>query len=178
MDKNQNKALDTLIIRLLQDQDQKGVAILYEQYAPVLFGVIQRILQNQEASEEVLQDTFLKIWSHIGSFNADKGNLLSWIIRIARNAAIDRKRLKKINSQSESLDNFVNSAMDVGMNTDTIGVKDLTFQLDPNQRQIIDLIYFEGYTHAETAEQLELPLGTVKTRLRNAIQQMKEMFRV
>lgn len=167
---------DEMIVRLLQDSKKEGLSLLYDKYASALYGVIYRVLQNTEAAEEVLQDTVLKIWNNALKYDAAKGNLLTWIVNIARNAAIDRVRLKSFNVKNEKIEDISFVLSEAGLNPETIGLKDLTKKLNPEQRAIVDLIYFKGYTQSEAAEALEIPLGTVKSRLYAAINRLREMF--
>ncbi len=160
----------------MQNSNKEGLSTLYDKYAGALYGVIFKIVQQQEAAEEVLQDTILKIWNNASKFDAAKGTLPVWMVNIARNAAIDRIRLKKINTKTQELESISNTLEQQALNPDVIGVKELTEKLNPEQKAIIDLIYFNGYTQSETAEALNIPVGTVKTRLRAAILKMREMF--
>lgn len=167
---------DENIIRLLKDGNKEGVSLLYDKYAAVLFGVINRILQNTEASEEVLQDTILKIWNNAEKFDAAKGNLLTWSINIARNAAIDRARLKSFSRKSTQIEDISHQLEEASINPETIGLADLVKKLSVDQKAIIDLIYFKGYTQSEAAEALDIPIGTVKSRLYAAIGKLRELF--
>lgn len=167
---------DERIIQLLIDNNKEGLSMLYDKYASALFGVIIRITRQEEAAEEVLQDAMLKIWNNASQYDPDKGKLLPWIMNIARNAAIDRIRLKKINRKTQELEPVSHTLEEDALNPDVIGLKELTEKLIPDQKAIIDLIYFNGYTQSETAEALNIPVGTVKTRLRAAILKLREMF--
>lgn len=167
---------DENIIRLLKNSNKEGISLLYDKYAAALYGVIYRILQNTEAAEEVLQDTILKIWNNAEKYDAERGNLLTWIINIARNAAIDRARLKSFNRKSEQIENVSHSLEEAAINPETIGLQELVNKLNPEQKAILDLIYFKGYTQSEAAEALEIPIGTVKSRLYAAIGKLREMF--
>ncbi len=167
---------DEHIIHLLKSSNKEGISLLYDKYSPALYGVINRILQNTEAAEEVLQDTVMKIWNNAEKFDAGKGNLLTWIINIARNAAIDRARLKSFNRKSEQIEDYSHQLEEAPINPETIGLTDLVKKLNVDQKAIIDLIYFKGYTQSEVAETLGIPLGTVKSRLYAAIGKLRELF--
>lgn len=149
---------------------------MYDKYASALYGVIFKVLQQTEAAEEVLQDTILKIWNNASKYDAAKGNLLNWMVNIARNAAIDRVRLKSFNIRNETIENVSHQLEEAALNPETIGLKDLMKKLNPDQSIIVDLIYFKGYTQSEAAEALEIPIGTVKSRLYAAINKLREMF--
>lgn len=167
------------IISLLRQRDTAGISLLYDKYSAALFGVISRVVGSQEIAEEVLQDVFTKVWRNFDSYNASKGKLFTWLINIARNAAIDATRAKGFNRQNYDIENVVNT-IDAQNNTtpniDGLDLKHLTERLSPEYRILVDLLYFQGFTQAEAAETLNIPLGTVKTRIRAAILQLKEMF--
>ena len=178
MNRQSKHIVDQQIVKLLNSNNREGLSLLYDTYAKVLYGVIFRITQQKETAEEVLQDAILKIWKNSKKFDANKGNLLGWAINIARNAAIDRVRLKKINVKTQDIEPVAHSLLEKGLNPDTIGLKEITEKLNPKEKAIVDLIYFNGYTQSETAEALDIPLGTVKTRLRAAMLKLRAMFSI
>lgn len=169
------------LIALLVRRDMKGMEILYDNYSSALYGVICRIVVYEEIAEDVLQDAFLKIWNNFPQYDSSKGRLFTWMINIARNQAIDKVRSKDFVNQTknQSLEktvSFVDSSKSTSYNPDTIGLKEMVKNLDGEYRQIVDLIFFEGYSQAEAAEKLNLPLGTVKTRSRAAIMKLRQQF--
>jgi RNA polymerase sigma factor (sigma-70 family) len=170
---------DIRIVELLRQDDKSAISLLYDNYSDALFGVILRIVQQEELAEEILQDTFLKIWKFRESYDESKGRFFTWMLNIARNTAIDQTRLKSFSQKNQDIDNVVsiidNQNQD-HFNVDTIGISELITQLPEEHRSIIDLVYFKGYTHIEAAEALSLPLGTLKTRLRLAIIQLRKTF--
>jgi RNA polymerase sigma-70 factor, ECF subfamily len=170
---------DETIIELLRSRNADGVSMLYDKYAGALFGTIFRVVQSKELAEEVLQDTFTKAWRNIDSYDTTKGRLYTWLINIARNTAIDATRAKNYKQQNQPLDNVVNTIdaqQSTSMNPDTLDIQRLTEKLAPEYKVLIDLIYFQGFTQAEAAEHLAMPLGTVKTRLRAAMAMLKQLF--
>jgi RNA polymerase sigma-70 factor (ECF subfamily) len=169
------------LVELLRARDSKGMNILYDNYSAALFGVILRIVENREIAEDILQEGFVKIWNNFQSYDSSKGRLFTWMINICRNQALDKLRSKaEMNSsKNQSLDNAVNmidGSANFKNNVDTIGIKELTEKLEEEQKVIIDLLYFKGFTQAEAAEKLNIPLGTVKTRSRMAILKLREYF--
>ena len=155
------------------------MALLYDKYSGALFGTITRVVQNREIAEEVLQDVFSKVWRNIESYDLAKGKLYTWLINIARNSAIDATRQKGYKRQNQDIENVVNiidTQQSFSLNPETLDLKELTQRLTPDYKILVDLIYFQGFTQVEAAEHLNIPLGTVKTRLRVAINKMKELF--
>ena len=170
---------DETIIELLRSRQPDGVSLLYDKYSGALYGAILRVVHSKEIAEEVLQDTFTKAWRNIDSYDTVKGRLYTWLINIARNAAIDATRAKNFNRQNQDLDNVVNTIdtqQSTSINPDTLDIQRLTEKLAPEYKVLVDLIYFQGFTQAEAAEHLSMPLGTVKTRLRAAMLTLKQLF--
>lgn len=169
------------LIVLLQQQSREGYNYLYRQYSGVLFGVINKVVYDEQTAQDVLQDVFVKIWNNISQYNPQKGRLYTWMINIARNAAIDKLRSKgeimktKIQTGENVVDNLERS-LKTEQATDTIGLRKKVADLKPEYETIIDLAYYKGYTLDEISKTLEMPLGTVKTRMRSAIQQLRTVF--
>ncbi|WP_259068859.1 RNA polymerase sigma factor [Mucilaginibacter sp. X4EP1] len=169
------------LVLALRNREKIAIEALYDMYSSSLYGVISRIIIDTPTSEDVLQETFVKIWHSFSSYSTEKGRLFTWMINIARNLAIDKLRSKDFKNQNKNqeLENNVTS-IDEQINTiykpELLGIKDLVETLKPEQKSILDLVYFKGYTHVEAAEELGIPLGTIKTRLRMAIQQLRKHF--
>jgi RNA polymerase sigma factor (sigma-70 family) len=156
---------------------------LYDHYSGAVYGVISRILKNEDIAEEVLQDVFLKIWDKIEHYDASKGKLFTWIVNIARNSAIDKTRSKEISKENKTsgIENSVSridNKRSVEQHTEDIGIKDLLKHLPEDQQFVVDYLYFKGYTQSELAEDFNIPLGTVKTRLRLAMQTLRITLKV
>lgn len=162
----------------LQRQDQKVFSALYDAYGGALFGVVLRIVQSNELAEQVLQDTFMKIWRNGAAYDPAKGRLYTWMMNIARNTAIDATRLMDFQRRKsmESPEQLLHKPGDLGVAVDHIGVRDTLNQLDEKYRLLIELVYFKGYTQEEVAEETGVPLGTVKTRLRVAMSELRKLF--
>jgi len=170
------------LVTALKKGDQEAMAVLYDNYSAALLGVIFRIVDSSEAAEDILQEVFIKIWKNISSYDRSKGKLFTWLINIARNAAIDSMRVKDyaIKSKIQSIDNSVrsiNRQYNVSTQVDHIGLKTLVDKLKPEYKVLVDKLYFEGYTQEEAAEELGIPLGTVKTRIRAAINHLREVMK-
>ncbi|QWX85544.1 sigma-70 family RNA polymerase sigma factor [Cellulophaga sp. HaHaR_3_176] len=167
-----------LLVDNFRNKDQKAFEKLYGMYSDNICGVINTIVKNNDIAEEICQDVFVKAWNNCESYNSSKGRFFTWILNIARNAAIDQVRSKahKNSKQNLSSDFFVNileDSNDLNTEVDTIGLKSLLKNLKEKCVQIIDLLYFQGYTQKEASEELEIPIGTVKTRNRSCISQIR-----
>ncbi|WP_304063001.1 RNA polymerase sigma factor [Pedobacter glucosidilyticus] len=170
------------LIEALQQHKAIGAEALYDMYSASLLGVIFKIVADREIAEDVLQETLVKIWNSIHQYDATKGRLFTWMVNVARNLAIDKLRSKDFrnHSKNQDIENHVN-AIDEQRNTtykpELLGVKDLVEKLKPEQKKIVELVYFQGYTHVEVSDELEIPLGTVKTRLRMGIMELRKYFK-
>lgn len=166
------------LITRLKQQDRAAVGELYDAYGGALYGVVLRIVHSHELAEQVLQDTFVKVWRNIASYDASKGRLFTWLLNIARNTAIDVTRSAHFQQswKTDSLDNLVHKPGGDSINPDHLGLKEMVDGLDDKYRQLIDLVYFKGYTQEEVAEETGIPLGTIKTRLRYAIAELRTRF--
>lgn len=141
--------------------------------------MISRIIADSDIAEEVFHDAFIKITKKIDSYEESKGRLYTWMANICRNSAIDKLRSKEISqsSKTNTIDDFVyglESQSGTMEKIEAIGVKELMNDLSEDQRFIIEYIYFKGYTHSEISEEFDIPLGTVKSRVRAALQVLKK----
>lgn len=167
---------------LLKQQSREAFNYLYQQYGAVLYGVVNKVVYDEHVAEDVLQDVFVKIWNNIGQYDAKKGRLYTWMINIARNSAIDKLRSKgeimkgKIQTGEDAVNNL-ERGMKTEQSTDTIGIRKMVADLKPEYETIISLAYFKGYTLDEISKTLAIPLGTVKTRMRHGIQQLRTIFK-
>jgi RNA polymerase sigma factor (sigma-70 family) len=169
------------LVNALKRQDTIAIKALYDMYSGALFGVINRIIQQTEVAEDVLQETFVKIWNSAGSYDSSKGRLFTWMMNVARNLSIDKLRSKDFKNSNKNQDiennvDFIDQQKKVSFNADTLGLKEMVTTLKPDFKNVLDMVYFKGYTHVETAEELNLPLGTVKTRVRMAILELRKKF--
>lgn len=167
------------LVSLLKNKDIKAFDVLYNNYSSSLFGVISRIIPAEEIAQDILQDVFVKIWKSTDIYDKSKGRLYTWMLNIARNSAIDYSRSKQFKSETKNqdIDNSVyevNKQKASSFNTDVIGLKEEVSKLKDDYRILIDLIYFKGFTQEETAKELNIPLGTVKTRVRAAIIELRK----
>ena len=166
------------LVAALRRKDDAAFGYLYDHYAAALYGVIRQIVVDGEMSNDVLQETFVNIWRKIALYDEGKGRLFTWMLNIARNAAIDKTRSKGF-QQSSRLQPIGDSETlqpSVKPGVDEYGLKKLLWKLKDEQRLLIDLSYFQGYTHEQIAKALDMPLGTVKTRIRTALSQLRNLL--
>jgi RNA polymerase sigma-70 factor (ECF subfamily) len=174
------RASDAALIERIMQRDETALAALYDRYAGMLTSVLNRILRDTQATEEILQDIFLQLWRTASRFDPSRGSLAGWLMVIARNRAISRLRRRNPAAGEELVENSVvlpsnfESAM---AQQQLLGrVKGALENLPKEQRAAIELAYFEGLTHSEIAQRTGDPLGTVKTRLRSAVETLKRIL--
>jgi RNA polymerase sigma-70 factor (ECF subfamily) len=168
------------LVLALKRRDNQAFSTLYDNYAGALYSIIKQIItDNAELAGDVLQEVFINIYRKIDTYDQTKGRLFTWMLNIARNASIDTLRSKSYqNAQKnqELPDNVYKGTpnQSVQLNVDNIGLKKVLEKLKPEHRVLVELAYFKGFTHEEIAEMMSIPLGTVKTRIRNALLQLRE----
>ncbi len=173
----------TELIIALQNKNQAALKRIYDMYSANVYGIVFNILKDETLSEEVVQDVFVKIWNNSSSYSEKKGRFFTWILNIARNAAIDKTRSKNFKNSSQNLtvDYFVDILEDktnFSSKIDSIGIKKYIETLEPLCKKVIDLLFFKGFTQKETSEELDIPLGTVKTRNRICIDKLKQVLEI
>ncbi len=170
-------ATDAALVHKIIQRDEAALAALYDRYAGMLSSVLNRILRDTQAAEEILQDIFYQLWCGASRFDPARGSLPGWLLVIARNRAISRLRRHNPAAGEEILENTVVMPFDLESTTAQqqllARVKGALESLPKEQRAAVELAYFEGMTHSEIAERTGDPLGTVKTRLRSAIETLK-----
>jgi RNA polymerase sigma factor (sigma-70 family) len=175
----QAKYSDESLVTLLISNNQQLFGVLYDSYSKALFGVIKKIIENDEVAEDLLQEVFIKIWNSRHAYESSKGRLFTWMVSIARNSCIDYLRSKQ-NRFDEKMNRSditgweINKLSNVETQVDHIGLNKVVNRLNEDYRRLIDLVYFEGYTQEEISKKLDMPLGTVKTRVRTALNTLRK----
>jgi RNA polymerase sigma factor (sigma-70 family) len=169
------------LVLALKRNERVAFDFLYDHYSGALFNIISKTLRDEEKAADVLQESFLKIWKNIASYNPEKGRLFTWIMNIARNGAIDAVRVEGRKPIMGDIDDMaVRNEKDSyeDLQTTSSDMKAIIDMLRPERKILIDMAYFQGYTHEEISEELSIPLGTVKSRIRTALQELKQYFAV
>lgn len=180
MPSNTTEERQDIVLRLLYQRNPSGMEMVYQYYGGALMALILPIVPKKEVAEEVLHDVLMKIWNGIDGYDGSKSRLFTWMARIAKNAAIDRTRSKiyRRAGKTAQLDDVVSNRNELSEtpSTDYIGVISLLEKLDADHRPIIELLYLKDYTQSEAAKELDVPLGTIKTRSRRAILQLRKLL--
>ncbi len=170
----------TNIIQLLKQQDKRAISLLYDKYGAALYGIALKIVGSEALAEDVLQDSFVKVWKNASSFDEKKGTLFTWLLNITRNTALDTiksaayRRSKKIQELDFSV--YDHEDWRVEQKPEHIGLRSAVEGLEEKYRLIIELVYFKGYTQQEVVKQLDIPLGTVKSRVKIGLRELRKLF--
>lgn len=174
------KYSETELVSLLKQRQRTAFDYLYDNYSAALYSVVLSILANNELSQDTLQEVFIKIWRQIEQYDAAKARLFTWMVNIARNASIDTLRSKgyrqgKENRElTEAVYDYAGSS---AIKVENIGLRKIVQKLKPEHKVLLELSYFQGFTQDEISKMLDIPLGTVKTRMRSALIQLRELIK-
>ena len=175
-------ASDVELAALLREQPAVGIAALYDRYSRLVFSMALRIVQDRGAAEEITQDVFVRCWRNLDRYQPAQGSLVSWLLSIAHNRAIDElrsRRGKDARREISDEDLQPQASIDPGFDEALLRgeVQQALQGLPPAQREVIELVFWGGLTRREIAERLDLPLGTVHTRLRLGIDKLRDALR-
>ncbi|WP_250433007.1 RNA polymerase sigma factor [Hanstruepera flava] len=173
-----SKPIEIEIVTLLEKGDKKAISLLYENYADALFGVISKVITDPEMAQDALQETFIKVWKKAKTYDASKAKLFTWLYRIAYNTAIDKVRSSsnKTKKEVQIQDSNVYKLTSDGLNQDVMDIKKHLNTLDDKYQIVIQALFFEGMTQQEASDELEIPLGTIKSRLKIGLRELKKIY--
>lgn len=171
---------DMLVVGL-KNNDRMAMSALYQMYSDSLYKVISTIVVIEEVAQDLLQETFIKIWKSFGMYDARKGRLYTWMARLARNLSIDYLRSSNHRNAVACEDlaevgQQVDMTFQTNYNPELIGVKDMTKILNSDQKSALELVYFKGYTHVQAAEELNITLGILRSRLQSSINELRKVY--
>lgn len=166
------------IVNLLENGDKKAITLLYENYADALYGVIKKVIVDDDTAQDVLQETFVKIWRYSKKYDSSKAKLFTWLYRIAYNTAIDKIRSVK-NKTEKEVQMETSSVYKVSsgeLNQDVLDIQKHLGSLDEKYQIVINALFFEGMTQQEASDELDIPLGTIKSRLKIGLRELKKIY--
>lgn len=175
------------LMKRIKSRDAKALAELYDGYNRLLFGMILSIVKSRTEAEDILQEVFINIWQKADMFNENRGNVFSWIVTLTRNRAIDRIRSKGYKNQQKTSASIDNPAIKLkGDHYDPLEttifsdraklVKKALQEIPEKQSKVLKIAYYKGLTQSEISEHLKIPLGTVKTRMRQGMLKLKDIL--
>jgi RNA polymerase sigma-70 factor (ECF subfamily) len=173
---------DLPLLRRVQAGDDQALAELYDEYTPLLYPVVLRILRSAPDAEDALQDAWLQVWKRSVSYDASRGTVAAWLLTVARTRALDRyrsvasRRRAESNVDPEPVTPPVDPSMSAAVGEIGARVRESLSMLQPQQRQVLEIAYFEGLSQSEIAGRIGAPLGTVKSWTRQGLQKLKELM--
>ncbi|WP_421763923.1 RNA polymerase sigma factor [Ekhidna sp.] len=179
---NQQIDQDQLVARI-KARNADAFSYLYDNYSAAIYGSISRIVNDEDVAEEVLQDSFMKFWDKIDQYDSSKGRFFTWMVNISRNLAIDKLRSKEMKKvgKTDNIETYVSGIERERLNhmqVDAIGLKETLTSLRDEEKFILEMVYFKGYTQSEISDEFDIPLGTVKTRLRMGLKNMRKVLQL
>lgn len=173
---------DVKLLKAIAARDEAALAQLYDRYRVILFGLLMRILNNREEAEDVLQEVFLQVWRKAGDFDENRGRPFTWLVTLARSRGIDRLRSLAARERvaeagaREAVEEVSDAATDAFKSEQRGLVNKALAKLPDEQKRPLMLAYFDGLTQSEIATRLGAPLGTVKTRMRTGLMNLREQL--
>lgn len=176
--KSMSTLLEKHIVELLREGDEKAISLLYEHYADTLYGVALKVVKDEELAQDVVQESFVKIWKKSDTYDPSKAKLFTWLFRITRNAAIDKMRSLSTKSDREiqiDVSDVYSLGVD-GVQPELMDMRKHLRSIDPKYREVLEALFFEGMTQQEASEELDIPLGTIKSRLKIGLRELKKIY--
>ena len=171
-------SIEKEIVTLLAPGDKKAITLLYDNYSDALYGVIKKIITDDDTAQDVLQESFIKIWRYAKKYDSSKAKLFTWLYRIAYNTAIDKVRsLKNKDGNEVQIDKSSVYKISAGeLNEDVLDIQKHLKSIDEKYQIVINALFFEGMTQQEASEELDIPLGTIKSRLKIGLRELKKIY--
>ena len=175
------KSTDTMLYTRIKEKDKAALEMLYDRYEKILFSFLYKMTQDKELAEEALQEVFLKLWRGKGIYDESKGKFTSWLFRMAQNSAVDLIRKRKKPSvpldEAEEMASGESSVEELAeWQEKKEEIQSAISELSGEQQKMINLFYFKGHTHEIIADMCDIPLGTVKSRIRLALKKLKNIL--
>ena len=170
--------LEKHIVELLQERNEKAISLLYEHYGNTLYGVAHKVVRDEELAQDVLQESFVKIWKNSDSYDASKAKLFTWLFRITRNTAIDKLRSANTKSDRE-IQMDVSNVYTLGVEStvpEFLDVRENLGKIEPKYQIVLDALFFQGMTQQEASDELDIPLGTIKSRLKIGLRELRKIY--
>ncbi|WP_396637141.1 RNA polymerase sigma factor [Maribacter sp. R77961] len=170
--------LEKHIVELLQERNDKAIALLYDNYGDTLLGVANKVVRDQELAQDVLQESFVKIWKKADSYDPSKAKLFTWLFRITRNTAIDK--LRSVNTKSDKeIQIDVSDVYTLGVESTRPELMDIQENLEKIEEKyqiVLEALFFQGMTQQEASDELDIPLGTIKSRLKIGLRELGKIY--
>lgn len=170
--------LEKHIVELLQERNEKAISLLYDNYADTLLGVANKVVRDPELAQDVVQESFIKIWKKADSYDPSKAKLFTWLFRITRNTAIDK--LRSVNTKSDKeIQIDVSDVYNLGVDSirpEFMDVQENLDKIEDKYQIVLEALFFQGMTQQEASDELDIPLGTIKSRLKIGLRELRKIY--
>jgi len=170
--------LENHIVELLRERNEKAISLLYDHYGDTLFGVAYKVVKDEDLAQDVLQESFVKIWKKSDTYDRTKAKLFTWLFRITRNTAIDKLRSTQSKTDKE-IQMDVSDVYNLGIETikpEFLDVRENLEKIEEKYQIVLDALFFQGMTQQEASDELDIPLGTIKSRLKIGLRELRKIY--
>ena len=168
---------DIALIQQLKNKDERALSLLYDNYSGAIYSVIIKIIKDEGQAQDLLQETFITVWDKASQYDPEKGRFYTWVYRIAKNKTLNALRKTNLLIQSEDLSVYTNKEEDtISIDPKHLELKGALKSLETHHRNAIELVYFKGLTHREAHQIMDVPLGTFKSYVRQALKQLRTSY--
>ena len=170
--------LENHIVELLRERNEKAISLLYDHYGDTLFGVANKVVKDTDLAQDVLQESFVKIWKKSDTYDPTKAKLFTWLFRITRNTAIDKLRSANTKTDKE-IQMDVSDVYNLGIESikpEFLDVRENLEKIEEKYQIVLDALFFQGMTQQEASDELDIPLGTIKSRLKIGLRELRKIY--
>ncbi len=167
---------DNTLIQQLKEQDEQALSLLYDKYSGAIYSVIIKMTRDEVISQDLLQDTFMTVWNKSYQYDPNKGRFYTWIYRIAKNKVLNYLRKTDKVIQTDDLSVYTDREDDVNLDPEFLQLNGAVAKLEDHHKEAIELVYFKGLTHREAHEVMDVPLGTFKSYIRQALKLLRQSY--
>ena len=167
---------DTTLIQDLKNKDERALSLLYDSYSGAIYSVILKMIKDEGKAQDLLQETFMTVWDKAESYNADKGRFYTWVYRIAKNKTLNVLRKADPLIQTDDFSVYTDKEDATSIVPEYLELNGAVTQLEGHHKEAIELVYFKGLTHKEAHTEMNVPLGTFKSYIRQALKQLRKSY--
>ena len=175
---NMSTLLEKHIVELLGERNEKAISLLYDHYGDTLFGVAYKVVRDEELAQDILQESFVKIWRKSDTYDSSKAKLFTWLFRITRNTAIDKLRSSNTKMEKE-IQMDVSDVYNLGVESikpEFLDIRENLEKIEQKYQIVLDALFFQGMTQQEASDELDIPLGTIKSRLKIGLRELRKIY--
>ena len=167
---------DNTLIQQLKNKEERALSLLYDKYSGAIYSVILKMIRDEGKAQNLLQDTFITVWDKAESYDTDKGRFYTWVYRIAKNKTLNVLRKTDLLIQTDDFSVYDNKEDAISIDPEYLELNGAVTTLEGHHKKAIELVYFKGLTHKEAHEEMNVPLGTFKSYIRQALKQLRETY--